>query len=70
MFPKLETPSLDVANLQKSFVTNRRYEFQSECVKSVFRRTNKAQKDQYNRLRLKMSNFLKYEDYMNVSSFT
>lgn len=67
MFPKLETPSLDVANLQKSFVTNRRYEFQSECVKSVFRRTNKAQKDQYNRLRLKMSNFLKYEDYMNVN---
>uniref|UniRef100_A0A8D8Q597 snRNA-activating protein complex subunit 3 n=1 Tax=Cacopsylla melanoneura TaxID=428564 RepID=A0A8D8Q597_9HEMI len=65
MFPKLETPSIDIANLQKCFMTNRRYEFQSECIKSVFRESNLKRKRNHIKLKSKMSMFLKYDKYMS-----
>ncbi|KAL1460847.1 hypothetical protein WDU94_012787 [Cyamophila willieti] len=64
MFPKLETPSIDIANLQKCFMTNRKYQFQSECIKSVFRQSTMNRKKNYVILKSKMSMFLKYDQFM------
>lgn len=67
MFPKVEIPSYDISNLQKTFITNQRYEFQSECIKSTMRRSKRAQKQRSNYFRSKMASFLKYNDYRSAN---